>query len=556
MTPTGAFRFSPRPNRAEQIPWQEWDAAIFEEAVASDRPVVLSLAADWAPSSHLLDETVFSDADVTRALASDAIPIRVDIDERPDIAGRYGDLAEPGIAVLTPEGVPARRLAVPTAEQLLDALLDARTGAPRRPLEAPGPRAAEGASAGGEISPLLLDTALARLEPQRELAGPEAVRLWLYARRRRGDLQAELRARAAIQRRVDGGGVDGDSGAFRHCLSVSPDCAVGRAAVQGEWLEVLARIAAEGAEARGWASAVVRPVIDFLERQLLGVEGGFRDTAGHDRVFAASNARVARGLIACGVVFDRPDWRGRGLTAVDLIVRRFRAGMAGVYHLWDGIPGQLGLLQDQVASGQALLDAYEVTGEGDLLAHAQELASVLERSFRSPEGALTDVDRMYDSTALLALRQKPLTDNAAAVELLTRLGHLTHDDRYPAHAYQILGALAGEIAISGDLEGVSALARVADRLLSREPEIKVIAESRPGEIDRGVDELHREALRMALAAHTVQRLYPPSDDELVRQLGVSSSAAGAVCFVGGQYGPLLTHPDQLLPAIEHQLENA
>lgn len=561
MASGSPFRFSPGPNSASEIPWREWDAEVFEAAVASDRPVLLSLAAAWSPSSHALDETIFSDERVGFELATSVIPLRVDIDERPDVAVRYGELGQPCIAILTPSGEPMECLVDPGADDLLAAIEDAHTrwSDSRAELvaeiEAAGEaRAEEPQLERSDLTPALLDVALELTESHRGAAGPEAVRLWLYAHRRRTDVRAELRARASIQRRVDGGGVDRESGAFRHCLEAGGDCDVGRAGTQGEWLSVLARIASEDSEAHEWAFDVVERVIGYLERELLETTGGFLDSPGDDRIFASANASVARGLLACGVAFNRSDWRSRGRTVADFILLRLRAGEAGVYHVWDGLPRQLGLLGDQVACGNAFLDAYEVTGEADFLAHAQTQVRVIERQFHTSEGAFGDIDSMHDQTALLGERRVPLLENAEAAELMIRLGHLTHDDRYPAAAYAVLGALAGGVTSAAtDIEGVSALARVTDRLLSLEPELKVISFSRPTEHDSVGDPLHSEALRLALAAHTVQRLHPGFDDQLISQLGVTGTSSGAYCFVAGEYGSLLTHPDELLSAVERQL---
>jgi len=561
MARSSLFRFSPLPNSASDIPWREWDSEVFEAAIASDRPVLLSLAAWWAPSSHRFDETVFSDDRVAFELASSVVPLRVDIDERPDVAVRYGELNHPCIAILTPHGELMECLVDPKADDLLSAIEDAHSrwadNSTELVSEFEGLEAVRIGNPGllrGDLTPALLDISLELTASVRDPVGPQTVALWLYARHRRSDLQAEVRARASIQRRVDGGGVDRESGEFRHCLDAGDDCDVGRAGVQGEWLQVLAGIAAEDSEAHAWAFDVVERVIAYLERRLLESTGGFRDSPGDDRSFSGANAAVARGLLACGVVFNRSDWRSRGRTAADFIIQRLRGGEAGVYHVWDGTPRQLGLLADQVASGQAFLDAYEVTGEADFLSQAQAQARLLERQFRNSDGVFQDLDVLHDSTALLVERRVPLLENASAAELMIRLGHLTHDDRYPDAAYAVLGALAGGVTMTAiDVEGVAALARVADRLLSVEPEVKVVSFSSPRARDSIADPLQGEALRLVLAAHTVQRLHPGFDDRLIEQLGVVAGTSGAFCFVAGEYGSLLTHADELLPAIERQL---
>ena len=107
-----------------------------------------------------------------------------------------------------------------------------------------------------------------------------------------------------------------------------------------------------------------------------------------------------------------------------------------------------------------------------------------------------------------------------------------------------------------DQENACALARVSDRLLSIEVEVKIIAVAPPGEVDSIADPLHKEALMLPLAASTIQRLNPDIDDDLVAQLGIPSQVAGAICCISGEYSRVLKHPDELLPAIEQALSTS
>jgi len=544
------------------VPWRDWDPELFEDDATAEQLRLLLVAPAWHPGVAELDETLFADRRIVAHLSADLTPIRVDADERPEIAVRYGEPGGVTVSLLSAAGDLLDRFAEPTADTVVAAIgawlsrwrrerdgvlaeLEAERVLRRASLPSPG---AVG-SMGGDLTPGVLDAVLERTTGAAGPAGPEQVRLWLYAHRRRADLESERRARMAIQRRIDGGGFDEARGGFRHCADPVPACQVRLAEDQGRWLSVLAGIAAEDSDAHEWVLQAVVQTIDFVEAEFLNSSGGFQHAVGDDRVLAASNAALARGLIACGIVFNRPDWRTRGRTAVDFLVRRMRAGEAGFYHGWDGVPIRLGLLGAQISAGQALLDAYELTGSIDYLHQVQTVARLLERQFQTADGLLADTDLGTEQHGLLEEPHHVPADNADGAELLIRLGHLTHDDRYVEMAYAILSALTGRLDAL-PLESASAVARVVDRLLSIEPEVKIVAFAPPGEIDSVADPLHAEALRLALAAHTVQRLNPEFDAVLVEQLSVPVVAGGAVCFVSGEYGPLLTHPDELLPAIE------
>src|SRR5438477_380574 len=98
------FRFSPRPNRAAEIGWRDWDEKAFQEAQVADKPILLAISAVWCHWCHVMDETSYSDPEVIRMINDRYVPIRVDNDERPDVNRRYNMGGWPTTAFLTPDG--------------------------------------------------------------------------------------------------------------------------------------------------------------------------------------------------------------------------------------------------------------------------------------------------------------------------------------------------------------------------------------------------------------------------------------------------------------------
>jgi len=544
------------------IPWREWDKGLFRDPTIADQLRVLVISPSWNVRFTELLETTFTDARVVRYLNDDVTPIQVDLEDRPDVALRYAENEQVTVALLTPDGSLLAKILEPSPEKLLVALdlWISRWGAERDEVlaELEAEQVVRNASLQphrGDLTPALLEIALGREEPQNSIANFEQVRLWLYAHRRRSDYSARRNAFLALQRRVNGAGFDNVSGAFRHCPDIELASAPLLAEDQGRWLILLAGLAAADIDEYQWAREVASQTIDFVENELLISTGGFSYCASDSRIMTHSNAMLARGLIACGVVFDRVDWRSRGQTAVDFLLRYSWAAEAGFYRIWDGIPQTLGQLGDQVIAAQALLDGYELTGRASYLHHAQAVARLLEKKFRRSNGTLADIDKTNAMEGLLEESRFPLIENAEASELLIRLGHLTHDNRYVETAYSILEAVIGDFDAM-DQENACALARVSDRLLSIEVEVKIIAVAPPGEVDSIADPLHKEALMLPLAASTIQRLNPDIDDDLVAQLGIPSQVAGAICCISGEYSRVLKHPDELLPAIEQALSTS
>ena len=61
MAEGSTFHFSPRPNRAGEIGWNEWGAEAFARAEREDKPVLLRISAVWCHWCHVMDETSYSD---------------------------------------------------------------------------------------------------------------------------------------------------------------------------------------------------------------------------------------------------------------------------------------------------------------------------------------------------------------------------------------------------------------------------------------------------------------------------------------------------------------
>src|SRR3546814_12630020 len=117
-----------------------------------------------------------------------------------------------------------------------------------------------------------------------------------------------------------------------------------------------------------------------------------------------------------------------------------------------------------------------------------------------------------------------MAENTDMAEALTWLARLTHDERHLSLAQDTLGAFAHGLEGRG-LTGVN-YARVVDRLLSAEPEFKIIAEHPAGEPDSVADPLHHAALRLRLPGRTVQRLDATADALLLDKLDRNSVGEG------------------------------
>ena len=93
-----------RGESVESIAWRDWNEESFEAAKTEDKPVLLTLGATWCHWCHVMDQTSYSDERVIGLVNSRFIPVRVDVDQRPDISLRYNQGGFPSVAFLTGSG--------------------------------------------------------------------------------------------------------------------------------------------------------------------------------------------------------------------------------------------------------------------------------------------------------------------------------------------------------------------------------------------------------------------------------------------------------------------
>ena len=108
----------------QPVSWQPWSREVFALAARLDRPVLLYVGAEDCRWCTVMDREVYSDPGLGALIDSLFVPVRVDRDERPDVAQRYqaailalsGLRGYPLTVFLTPDGAPffGARISPPT----------------------------------------------------------------------------------------------------------------------------------------------------------------------------------------------------------------------------------------------------------------------------------------------------------------------------------------------------------------------------------------------------------------------------------------------------------
>ncbi len=449
----------------QPVSWQPWGRDAFALAARLDRPILLYVGADDCRWCGVMDREVYGDPGLGAMIDSLFVPVRVDRDERPDVADRYAAAVRllaglggyPITAFLTPDGSAFFGgtyfpLDDPVTGRGLRQLLPEVAKTYREQRASVVQRAA-----------LVRQLSVSRGGFPHGVLQPAAVRLQIEAVR--AALAAAGRTRAAlglVQARAAGLMLatyarTGDPrylAPARVVLDVLVDSA--EAALAESTRDDppgLVRAALLGDLASGWAATGDLRYLgeaQHLVRRLAGEVGRTEDRA----VFADREAYVIGAILDAAPAVGDSAAATRARAALDTLLKRAYARGRGVRHVAGAGGPVRPLLQDQTQVAWACLAAYDASlSNRRYLAIAEDLVAVLERDFSdSTGGGYFDVAASDPAAPALADRAKPVLDellpgaNAWLARVLLRLAEATQDARYRRRAEATLEAFAGAVA--------------------------------------------------------------------------------------------------------------
>jgi thiol:disulfide interchange protein len=117
----------------EIVPWRASYPTALEEARGGGKRAFVYFTASWCEPCQKMKYTTWADREVEAALR-EFVPVKVDIDDRPDLARQYNVDGVPTFVVLDPGGAVIRDWsgASPPAE-FLQELKRVGTGSPTKP---------------------------------------------------------------------------------------------------------------------------------------------------------------------------------------------------------------------------------------------------------------------------------------------------------------------------------------------------------------------------------------------------------------------------------------
>jgi uncharacterized protein YyaL (SSP411 family) len=472
----------------------------------------------WNTMGAIMDANTFSDPRVVGVARERFVPVRVDVDRRPDVEERFGAGGPPSVAILMPSG-ESLYLKTPkgnymraagtymTADEMYHFLLSVadyyRSNRQLLDLRIADIVDRFKKSETVTSTPLdasVLDRVASALREQFDRAhagfglapkGPDAQALTLcwYLVRLRADAEARdmgLRTARAIWDSPLHDTIDG--GVFR--IAIERDWSAPR---YEKSLDVNARLLealAEGAMAtgEGWLTGAVREQADFILNTFSHPQAGFMRAQGagdaQGTYFRMSrrerrkaqpppieptrivswNAHTASALLRAYQALGDERYRERAVQTLDFLLNQCQQGSRGMAHFFDGSALMGGLLVDQVAVARALLDAHQVTGKARYLMSALEQVSVIRSFFRDPVSPRY-VDRINDprTSGAMSRPDRDLIDNSELALVLLDLSALTGSSAYAEEARLILETFVDRVQVYGVY--ASPLARAVDRAL-------------------------------------------------------------------------------------------
>jgi uncharacterized protein len=469
------------------VAWLPWGAAAFSRARDEHKPVLLSMTATWCGSCREMERTTYGDPSIATLINGRFVPIRVDVDKRPDIGERYGLGGWPTTAFLTPGGavlgggtfVPHDRMA-----SVLGRVSDAFAARgddpdelfPETPGRLPGtalPLADLSAAVFGAFDEEYGGFGVA---PKFPLVAP--LQLALDHVRHGDELPYRQIAEATLDAMGWGGLYDEvDGGFFR--FARGRDWQLRQSEKMLDVNAALLRLYLDAGSTLGLARFNERAadVLRYLQTWLADpVDGGWWGSQQADAdyyaagsveerrmrkvppvgsvLYADSNAGMVSAALHAARTFEDEGLRDFALKSFERVLLACYKPGDGVAHSFDHHVGVRGLLVDQFAMASASLDAFEATGNIVYEMMAEELAHYAVRTMWDETGAgFFDRAAEAPGTAigLMRSRLKPFVLNCDLTPTLRRLAAASGEHDFAVLADRTLAAMAPLAAAQGPL---------------------------------------------------------------------------------------------------------
>jgi len=464
-----------------KINWLEWSKESFGKAKQKDKPILLDLTAVWCHWCHVMDATSYSDVEIIRKINEDFIPIKVDIDKRPDIKERYNMGGFPSTVFLNPDGyiIAGETYVAPERMKLLlDTVkteYDARKDDARRIISE---TAKDLQATNTPISPdygsitkeILLsiednfdDYGGFGLEPK--FPTPEIIDFLFRIYKKTKEKKYLDMAMKTLEGMSNGLFDKVDGGFFRY--SVTRDWKLPHYEKMLETNAGLIRNYAEGYEAteneeyKGIALGTMRFVRNFLSNKGSGGFYGSMDAneefyrlGAEDRkkmgypmvdktIYVDWNSMMVSSYIKAGAIFGDREAVEFAIKTADFILDNCYKEGDGLFDYFDGKPNVSGLLNDNICFLDCLIDVYSAMPNKKYISAIKEIAEFILKSFHdSKDYGFYDRIQKGEDLGALSRKKKQFLDNSYCAIVFLKAYILTKNPAYKSAAENALANFA------------------------------------------------------------------------------------------------------------------
>src|SRR3989338_3261048 len=434
----------------ELVKWNDWKPETFEKARKADKLVLLDISAVWCHWCHVMDETSYSDKTCAEVINERYVPIKVWLDQRPDIGERYNLGGFPTTAILTPDGkllgggtyIPPRQLA-PYLNSLLaewkanrKELLEQVVNKVEEPFSFRELPEKLETSAPEQIVTLRkanFDETHGGFSDQPKFPVPETIQFCLLHHHAAKDRQALEMAEKTLQG-ITGIFDEAEGGFYRYSVNREWSVPHYEKLLEGNAELLSCYLDAYTVTKRPDFKALAERTIAYLDQNLSDARGFFYGSQDADEayyhappeerekrqkpfidptLYVDGNAATASAYLKAGVVLDRKELLTRGLRCLDFLRQHCFDLKKGACHYFDGRrPQKFGLLKDNAALANTLIEGFEHSGNPLYLYQAREALEFIVQNFWSAKrNAFKDALPEKDAVGFLGEELCPLKEN-------------------------------------------------------------------------------------------------------------------------------------------------
>ncbi len=486
-----------------KINWLGWGKEAFEKAKKENKPILLDLTAVWCHWCHVMDSTSYSDDRIAQIINNDFIPIKVDIDERPDIRERYNMGGFPSTVFLNHNGdIMAGDTYVPP-ERLKPALESVKIQYQKNPASSGRVFANKGKASAKPLNKKVIDEGIIKeilisvennfdvshggfgMEPK--FPHPDVLDFLLINYKKTKIKKYLDMALKTLDGMRDGIYDNVDFGFFRY--SVTQDW---KTPHYEKMLDTNAGLlknystAFEITKEEKYKDTVIG-VLSYIEGFLSDrKKGGFYGSQDADeefyslsgkerknkrypyvdkKIYVDWNSMMISSYIRAASILNDNKTIKFALKSADFILDKCYSQKNGLCHFFDGMPNMHGLLNDNIYFLNALIDAHSINRNEKYLENIKEnSAFILKNFYDEKAGGFYDGIAKEDSLGMLKYKEKQFLENCFSSIVFLRIYFLTGEKMYRNCAEKTLLHFVGDYARFGHFSAVYAMA--ADMLLN------------------------------------------------------------------------------------------